>query len=72
MQSTEQLTQAMSDFLSYMYKQTEDKEEESKAWLSAFDFVKIFTTSPPLKFLSWLDLWNTLPTVEKGKDRFFG
>ena len=71
MQSTEQLTQAMSDCLSYLYKQTEAKEEEeSKTWLSLFDFVRVFTAFPPLKFLSWLDLWGTLPSVEKGKDRF--
>ena len=64
-QSTEQLAQAMSDSLSYVHNSAD--EEETKPWLSLFDFVKVFTAFPPLKFLSWLDLWATLPSVEKGK-----
>lgn len=55
----------MSDSLSYVHNTTDD--EETKPWLSLFDFVKVFTACPPLKFLSWLDLWTTLPNVEKGE-----
>lgn len=48
----------------------EDEEEEGgiqRPFLSRFELVKVFTATPPMNFLSWLDLWGTLPSVEKGK-----
>ena len=57
----------MSDCLSYVQRpMTIKMMKESKPWLSLFDFVKVFTASPPLKFLSWLNLWDTLLNVEEG------
>ena len=48
----------------------EDEEEDGglqRPWLSCFEFVKVFNANPPLNFLSWMDLWYSLPLMETGK-----
>ena len=48
----------------------EDEEEDGglqRPWLSCFELVKVFTANPPLNFLSWLDLWYSLPQMEKSE-----
>ena len=50
----------------------EDIEDEEldggikRQWLSQFEFVKLFSTVPEPKFLSWMALWYNLPTMENG------
>ena len=63
---------AMSECLYYVRNQDdiEDEEEDGglqRPWLSCFELVKSFTASPSLNFLSWLDLWFSLPNMEKGE-----
>lgn len=38
-----------------------------RSWLSQFEFVKVFSMSPSPPFLSWLDLWQRLPMLDKGE-----
>lgn len=48
----------------------EDEEEDGglqRPWLSCSELVKVFTADPPLNFLSWMDLWFSLPQTEKSK-----
>ena len=50
----------------------EDIEDEEldggikRQWLSQFEFVKLFSTVPEPRFLSWMALWYNLPTMENG------
>ena len=51
----------------------EDIEDEEldggikRQWLSQFEFVKLFSTVPEPRFLSWMALWYNLPTMENGE-----
>ena len=51
----------------------EDIEDEEldggikRQWLSQFEFVKLFNTIPQPRFLGWMGLWYSLPTMENGK-----
>ena len=62
----------MSECLFHVRDQEDIQDEEEdgglqRPWLSCLELVKAFTASPPLNFLSWLHLWSSLPTIEKGK-----
>ena len=61
----------MSECLYYVRDKDdiEDEEEDGglkRPWLSVFELVKAFTASPPLNFLTWMDLWFSLTEIEKG------
>lgn len=56
-----------------LVRSAEDVEDDEyldgtirRNWLSQFEFVKVFSLSPPPPFLSWLDLWQRLPVLDKG------
>ena len=58
----------------YLLRETDDILEDEKVrggvqrpWLSCMEFVKVFTANPPVNFLSWLDLWYSLPQMQKGE-----
>lgn len=64
---------AISECL-YFIREEEDIEDEEdiggvqRPWVSLFEFTKVFCASPALNFFSWMELWYSLPAMEKGKD----
>lgn len=62
---------AISESLYFIRGEEEIEDEEDigglqRPWLSQFEFIKVFSASPALNFLSWLELWYFLPSIEKG------
>ena len=55
-----------------LVRSAEDVEDDEyldgaiqRHWLSQFEFVKVFSAMPLPAFLSWLELWDQLPALEK-------
>ena len=69
--TSESADRAISECL-YFIREEEDIEDEEdygglqRPWLSLFEFTKVFCASPALNFLSWVELWYSLPAMEKG------
>ena len=64
---------AISECL-YFVREEEDIEDEEdygglqRPWVSLFEFTKVFCASPALNFFSWIELWYSLPDMEKGEE----
>lgn len=71
------IDRAMSECLYFVrdHDDIEDEEEDGglqRPWLSCSELIKVFTADPPLNFLSWMDLWFTLPQTEKSESTTTG
>ena len=55
-------------------RSAEDIEEEEREggirrpWLSQFEFIKLFSSSPLPTYLGWMVLYHRMPSMEKGMD----